>query len=89
MLAVRADGCEVTTVEGLGTETDLHPMQKAFKEHHALQCGYCTPGMLMTAIELAVKNPEASEFEIREHLEGNLCLLVFVVAVARVLVGGY
>ncbi len=73
MLAVQANGAEVTTVEGLGTETDLHPMQAAFKEHHALQCGFCTPGMLMTAIELANAMPEASENEIRAHLEGNLC----------------
>ncbi len=73
MLAVRADGCEVITVEGLGSETALHPMQAAFKEHHALQCGFCTPGMLMTAIELARAKPDASESEIRGHLEGNLC----------------
>jgi len=73
MLAVRADGAEVTTVEGLGTAADLHPMQAAFKEHHALQCGFCAPGMLMAAIELAAAKPEASENEIRAHLEGNLC----------------
>ena len=73
MLAVRADGAEVTTVEGLGTAEALHPMQAAFKEHHALQCGFCTPGMLMTAIELARANPQASDSEIRAHLEGNLC----------------
>ena len=73
MLAVRADGAEVTTVEGLGTADALHPMQAAFKEHHALQCGFCTPGMLMTAIELARANPQASDSEIRAHLEGNLC----------------
>ena len=73
MLAVRADGAEVTTVEGLGTAEALHPMQAAFKEHHALQCGFCTPGMLMTAIELARAKPQASDSEIRAHLEGNLC----------------
>ena len=73
MLAAQAEGAEVTTVEGLGTEADLHPMQAAFKEHHALQCGFCTPGMLTTAIELATTMPEAGENEIRAHLEGNLC----------------
>jgi carbon-monoxide dehydrogenase small subunit len=73
MLAAQAEGAEVITVEGLGTEADLHPMQAAFKEHHALQCGFCTPGMLMTAIELATTMPEAGESEIRAHLEGNLC----------------
>jgi carbon-monoxide dehydrogenase small subunit len=73
MLAVRADGADITTVEGLGTAEALHPMQAAFKEHHALQCGFCTPGMLMTAVELARSKPHASESEIRAHLEGNLC----------------
>ena len=73
MLAVRADGADVTTVEGLGTEAELHPMQAAFKEYHALQCGFCTPGMLMTAVELARTKPAASESEVRAHLEGNLC----------------
>ena len=73
MLAVQANGANVLTVEGLGTEQALHPMQEAFKEHHALQCGFCTPGMLMTAIELATNMPKATESEIREHLEGNLC----------------
>ena len=73
MLAAQAEGAKVITVEGLGTEADLHPMQAAFKEHHALQCGFCTPGMLMTAIELATTMPEAGESEIRAHLEGNLC----------------
>jgi len=88
MFAARANGCEVTTVEGLGTENDLHPMQKAFKEHHALQCGYCTPGMLMTAIELANKNPEASEIEIREHLEGNLCRCTGYHNIVKAIVAG-
>ena len=73
MLAARADGADVTTVEGLGTEAELHPMQAAFKEYHALQCGFCTPGMLMTAVELARTKPKASESEVRAHLEGNLC----------------
>ena len=73
MLAVQANGTNVLTVEGLGTEQALHPMQDAFKEHHALQCGFCTPGMLMTAIELVTNMPKATESEIRDHLEGNLC----------------
>ena len=73
MLAVRVDGADVTTVEGLGTEAELHPMQAAFKEHHALQCGFCTPGMIITAVDLLDRNPDPSEHEIREALEGNLC----------------
>ena len=95
MLAVRADGAEVTTVEGLGTAEALHPMQAAFKEHHALQCGFCTPGMLMTAIELARANPQASDSEIRAHLEGNLCrctgyhnIVKAIAAGARDMAGG-
>ena len=73
ILAAQAEGAEVTTVEGLASNGELHPMQTAFKEHHALQCGFCTPGMLMTAVELARDNPGASEDEIRAHLEGNFC----------------
>jgi len=73
MLAVQADGAEVTTIEGLAKGDDLHPMQAAFREHHGLQCGYCTPGMVMTAIDLVNNNPDPSEKEIREGLEGNLC----------------
>ena len=73
ILAAQADGAEVTTVEGLASNGELHPMQAAFKEHHALQCGFCTPGMLMTAVELARDKPAASEDEIRAHLEGNFC----------------
>ena len=88
VLTARVNGSDVRTVEGLGTETDLHPMQKAFKEHHALQCGYCTPGMLMTAIELAAQNPEASEIEIREHLEGNLCRCTGYHNIVKAIVAG-
>jgi len=73
MLAVQADGCEVTTVEGLSTNGELHPMQEGFKEEHGLQCGFCTPGMMMTAIDLLKHNPNPSEHEIREALEGNFC----------------
>ena len=73
MLAACASGCEITTIEGLANGEDLHPMQKAFHENHGLQCGFCTPGMVMSAIELIEKNPSASEREIREGLDGNLC----------------
>jgi carbon-monoxide dehydrogenase small subunit len=73
VLAVQADGAEVTSIEGLGTEDDLHPMQEAFWEHHGLQCGYCTPGMIMAASDLIAKNPDPSEQEVREALAGNLC----------------
>ncbi|GAB4570046.1 MAG: (2Fe-2S)-binding protein [Haliangiales bacterium] len=73
MLAIEAQGCEVTTIEGLARGDDLHPMQAAFREHHGLQCGFCTPGMIMSAIDLAKRNPDPSEGEIRDWLEGNLC----------------
>ena len=73
MLAVQAEGAEVTTVEGLASNGDLHPMQQAFHDNHALQCGFCTPGMLISSIDLVTKNPNASEAEIRHGLEGNLC----------------
>ena len=73
MLAVAAEGAEVTTIEGIGSAESLHPMQQAFHENHGLQCGFCTPGMVMSAIELVEKNPNPSEQEIREGLEGNIC----------------
>ena len=73
MLAAQADGCELTTVEALGTVDRLGPLQEAFRKHHALQCGFCTPGMLMTASDLLAKYPLASDDEIREGLSGNLC----------------
>jgi carbon-monoxide dehydrogenase small subunit len=73
VLAVQADGCEVTTIEGLATKGELHPMQQAFHENHALQCGYCTPGMIMQAVDLLRENPDPTEAEVREGLEGNLC----------------
>ncbi len=73
VLAVQADGHEVTTIEGLATGGELHPMQTAFHENHALQCGYCTPGMIMQAVDLLNENPNPTEEEIRVGLEGNLC----------------
>jgi aerobic carbon-monoxide dehydrogenase small subunit len=73
VLALQADGHEVTTIEGIAGEGQMHPMQQAFHEAHGLQCGYCTPGMVMTAIKLLEQNPSASEEEIRAGLEGNLC----------------
>jgi carbon-monoxide dehydrogenase small subunit len=73
MLAVQAEGAEVTTIEGLAKNGELHPMQAAFREHHGLQCGFCTPGMIMSAVDLVKHNPDPSEQEIREWLEGNLC----------------
>jgi carbon-monoxide dehydrogenase small subunit len=73
MLAVEADGREVTTIEGLATNGELHPMQAAFREHHGLQCGFCTPGMVLSTIDLLQQNPDPSEAEVREWLEGNIC----------------
>jgi carbon-monoxide dehydrogenase small subunit len=74
VLAVQADGCAVTTVEGLtGSNGSLHPMQQAFHEQHALQCGFCTPGMIMAAVDLLAENPHPTDAEIREGISGNLC----------------
>ena len=73
VLAVQADGRELTTIEGISENGELHPMQRAFHEHHALQCGYCTPGMVMTAIKLLEANPAPTDEEIRHGLEGTLC----------------
>ena len=73
VLAGQADGADVTTIEGIGAPDDLHPMQAAFREHHALQCGFCTPGMIMSAIDLASKSGELSEEAVRAGLDGNLC----------------
>jgi carbon-monoxide dehydrogenase small subunit len=73
VLAVQADGREVTTIEGLAQDGELHPVQRAFHEQHALQCGYCTPGMVMAAVSLLHEQPSPSEQEIRRALEGNLC----------------
>jgi aerobic carbon-monoxide dehydrogenase small subunit len=73
VLAAQADGAEVTTIEGLAPDEELHPMQQAFHEYHALQCGYCTPGFVMAAVSLLKEQPNPSEEEIRVGLEGNLC----------------
>jgi carbon-monoxide dehydrogenase small subunit len=73
LLAVSVHGTDVRTVEGLSSNGALHPMQAAFRENHGLQCGFCTPGMLMSSIDLATRNPDPSEAEIREWLEGNIC----------------
>ena len=73
MLAVQANGAKVTTIEGLAKNGDLHPMQAAFREHHGLQCGFCTPGMVMSAVDLANRNAAPSEQDVREWLEGNIC----------------
>ena len=73
VLAVQADGAEVTTIEGMASDGALHPLQEAFREHHGLQCGYCTPGMIMAAADLLERNPNPTEDEVRKGLEGNLC----------------
>ncbi len=74
MLAVQADGCDVVTIEGLANGADLHPMQAAFREHHGLQCGYCTPGMIMTAVDMVNRlGSDLDEATIRHELEGNIC----------------
>jgi carbon-monoxide dehydrogenase small subunit len=73
ILAVQAQGAQITTIEGIAKDGNLHPMQEAFKVHHGLQCGYCTPGMIMSAIDLVNKIPHPTKDEIREQLDGNLC----------------
>src|SRR5690554_1916735 len=73
MLAVQAEGSDVTTIEGLAQGDELHPMQAAFREHHGLQCGFCTPGMVMSALDLVRRNANPTEREVREWLEGNIC----------------
>ena len=73
VLAVQADGTEITTIQGLADDGAWHPVQKAFQEHHGLQCGYCTPGMVMAAVDLLSHNPDPTEDEVRHGLEGNLC----------------
>jgi carbon-monoxide dehydrogenase small subunit len=73
MLALQAEGADVVTIEGVAKNGELHPMQAAFREHHGLQCGFCTPGMIMSALDLVQRNPDPDEAEIRQWLEGNLC----------------
>jgi carbon-monoxide dehydrogenase small subunit len=73
MLAVQADGCEITTIEGVASNGTLHPLQEAFKENHGLQCGFCTPGIIMTAIDFLQECRDPSEEDIRHALKGNLC----------------
>lgn len=73
VLAVQADGSEITTIEGLARDGELHPVQQAFHDNHALQCGFCTPGMIMQSLDLLSDNPDPTDQEVREGLEGNLC----------------
>ena len=73
VLAVQADGAQITTIEGMANGNDMHPIQEAFKEHHGLQCGFCTPGMVMTAADILKHNPTPSDSEIRAGLKGNFC----------------
>lgn len=73
MLAVQAEGADVVTIEGVAKNGELHPLQAAFREHHGLQCGFCTPGMIMSSLDLLRQNPDPDEKQIREWLEGNLC----------------
>lgn len=73
LLAVQVDGCEIKTIEGMANGSEMHPIQEAFKENHGLQCGFCTPGMVMTAADILKNNPNPSEEEIRHGLEGNFC----------------
>jgi carbon-monoxide dehydrogenase small subunit len=73
VLAVQADGAEITTIQGLAEDGAWHPVQKAFQEHHGLQCGYCTPGMILAAVDLLKRNPDPTADEVRHGLEGNLC----------------
>jgi len=83
LFAAQADGCELTTIEGIGTEGELHPLQVAFHQHHALQCGFCTPGMILAALELLRDNAEPSDEEIRAGLSGNLCMCTGYVNIVR------
>ena len=83
LFAAQADGAEVTTIEGIGTDEALHPLQLAFQQHHALQCGFCTPGMILAALELLRDNADPSDEEIRVGLSGNLCMCTGYVNIVR------
>ena len=83
LFAAQANGSEVTTIEGIGTDEALHPLQTAFQQHHAVQCGFCTPGMILAAIELLRDNADPSEAEIRVGLGGNLCMCTGYVNIVR------
>ncbi len=83
LFAAQADGSEVTTIEGIGTDEALHPLQVAFQQHHALQCGFCTPGMILAALELLRDNADPSDEEIRVGLSGNLCMCTGYVNIVR------
>ncbi|MGH7798854.1 MAG: (2Fe-2S)-binding protein [Candidatus Binatia bacterium] len=83
LFAAQADGADVTTIEGIGTDEALHPLQQAFQKHHALQCGFCTPGMILAAMELLRDNPDPTEEEIRVGLGGNLCMCTGYVNIVR------
>jgi len=83
MLGVQAEGCAVTTIEGLARGENLHPVQQAFLAHHALQCGFCTPGMILAAVDLLARCPQPTEIQIREALSGNLCMCTGYVNIVR------
>jgi len=83
LFAAQADGSEVTTIEGIGTAEALHPLQLAFQQHHALQCGFCTPGMILAALELLRDNSDPSDEEIRAGISGNLCMCTGYVNIVR------
>ncbi len=83
LFAVQADGHEITTVEGLGSEEELSPLQQAFVDHHALQCGFCTPGMLLAAVDLLKHCPDPTEAQVREALSGNLCMCTGYAGIIR------
>ena len=88
IFAWQAEGANVTTIEGLAQNGKLHPMQEAFREHHGLQCGFCTPGMVMSAVDLLKNNPKPSEREIREWLEGNICRCTGYHNIVKVIAAG-